>query len=484
MIPLEKPRTFARPYSLGYTTLVISAAAVTLILTSLPGALPIAPLAVAALLVSTLFPKTSAAASIALVLIIRPGTRLFEASLGGVTVTEIDVLIIFGIFASCHIRKKSREPLHDTLSMWLPILAWPIWMLVRTLMPQIGSVIFGSPLVDLRVLSAFFVLIPMWILASRVGIDFLLRVGVYTAYAASAIAILALVLSRVKLLAPGSYLLVNVSAGGAGDVRPGAEVLIPIVIVLLIVGSAPLVLGSRLLSYLLVVGEILASQTLSIVIAAAGGALVAVLLNWRSLSSLKRTLVTVALIAAAIAALGGQQATGLANADTTARFNLAERLGQSSVQYRVVEADTLDRIYNEDPLVVLIGTGPGSSVSFNDSAIHQVKNLTHNAYNNIILKSGYVGLICFVGGFVVLSLRLLSNPGPRRRSIVASLVAVAVLSVTVPFVSTVTGLCGLLWLCAVGIADIASKTDVVNEYEVLSESGEMAPVNLKAENSI
>lgn len=81
-------------------------------------------------------------------------------------------------------------------------------------------------------------------------------------------------------------------------------------------------------------------------------------------------------------------------------------------------------------------------------------------------------------------MRLLSNPGARRKSLVASLFAVAVLSVTVPFVLTVTGLCGLLWLCAVGIADIASKTDAVNENELLSESGEMESVNLKAENSI
>ncbi|BCW79806.1 hypothetical protein NicSoilC5_18250 [Arthrobacter sp. NicSoilC5] len=237
------------------------------------------------------------------------------------------------------------------------------------------------------------------------------------------------------------------------------------------------------MSYLLLVGEILASQTLSIVIAAAAGALIALLLNWRALTSLKRTLVTVALIAGAIAALGGQQTTGLANADTTARFNVAERLGQSSVQYRVVEADTLDRIYNQDPLVVLIGTGPGSSVSFNDSAIHQVKNLTHNAYNNIILKSGYLGLICFVSGFFILSLRLLSTRERLRRSLVASLVAVAVLSVTVPFVSTVTGLCGLLWLCAVGIADIAAKSGALNEYGLSKKSDEKVLANLKAEKS-
>ncbi|MDV8146988.1 hypothetical protein [Arthrobacter sp. B10-11] len=331
----------------------------------------------------------------------------------------------------------------------MPLLAWPIWLLLRTFIPQAGNLTFGSPLIDLRILSAYVLLIPIWMIASRRGSTTLIRLICYSAYAACLIAVVAWSMARLSLLGPGSYPLVNIAAGAAQDVRPGGEILMPVLAVLLVFNRAPLFLRSRWLSFALLLGEILVSQTLSIVIASVAGILLVLLSNWHYISLAKRVIIIALLLGSGFVALsGGGSQNG--NADVGSRFNLTERIGQNSAQYRVAEAETMAIIYEDEPLVLAVGTGPGSFVSFTDGLVHEVKDLTHNVYNNLILKTGIVGLVLFTGGFVFTFCRNWAQPNILTRVLFGSLGAIGVLSMTVPFVSTVSGLTALL--CLGGLA--------------------------------
>lgn len=453
--------------SVEYAVLTSAGIILTLALALSPGMLKVAPFVVMALLIAFIFPTVTVVCAISLTLLLKPGVRIFEISIGGVSVTEVDGLILIGLLACCRIPKKA-PPIHQRskAASWWPLLAWPLWMVVRSLLPRVGDVLFGSPLVDLRILSAFVVLIPLWVVASRRGGEILLGIAAYSAYAACFTAVTAWGFARLGILAPGEYWFVTLSGGAANDVRPGGEILIPILAVLLVFNAGPLLLNSRILSGGLLIGEILVSQTLSILVAVVVGLVLGLILNWRYLPSIKRILICACLTGCAVMALGIQGPSTVSNADATARFNLVARIGQSSAQYRVIEANTLERIYRADPMVAVIGTGPGSSVSFNDTAVHEVKNLTHNLYNNIIFKSGAVGLLAFIGGYFLISIRLLSRPGQLRRSLVASLGALSVVNFTVPFASTVPGLCGLLCLAAMAVWQIVNTADDGDDADI------------------
>lgn len=412
-----------------------------------------------ALLSALLFPTATVVASISWVLLVRPNAKLMQVSVAGFTVTEVDALVLLAVVAACRIPRKAavgRDPQSTEgklrLSDLLPLLAWPVWMVLRGLMPTIGDVNFGSPLVDLRILSAFLLLFPILILATRRGGKVLLNLICYSAYAACCIAVVTWSLLRMNLLEGGSYPLVNIATGAAQDIRPGGEILIPILVILLVFNKAPLLLGSRPLSFGIVIGEILVSQTLSVALAAVAGLSVALIANWRQTSWMKRLVISVVLTASALTVLNGAGPSSGSDADIGSRFSLSQRVGQTSAQYRVAEADALANIYAADPILLAIGTGPGSLVTFSDERIHEVKDLTHNVYNNIILKTGIIGLMLFSGGFLLLIIQQWKNRDKISRSLVGSFAAIGVLSVTVPFASTVTGLTGLLCLGSLAIS--------------------------------
>jgi O-antigen ligase len=424
-------------------------------------AVVLAALAIGFLLV-VFMPTTAVMVSVSWILLVRPNAKLFQSTIAGFNVTEVDVLILLALVAGSRIPRRSDTfETRSLFSDWIPLLAWPIWMLLRALIPQIGSVLFGSPLVDLRILSSFLLIFPLWAIASRLGGDALLKLICYSAYAACAIAVVAWLMVRLNLVQSGSYPLVNLASGAAQDVRPGGEVLIPILAVLLVFNQAPLLLQSRWLSFLLLFGEILVSQTLSIVIASAAGVALALVMNWRHTSWAKRSLIMAFLVGSAFTAVSGAGVSSSSDADVSSRFNLAQRIGQTSAQYRVAEFETLAGVFRDDPLVLAIGTGPGSLVAFNNGLMHEVKNLTHNVYNNLILKTGLVGLVLFTGGFLLTFLRHWGKSGVLVRALAGSFGAIGVLSMTVPFASTVSGLAGLLGLGTLAVWHTAQARSVV-----------------------
>ncbi|MET3175519.1 UNVERIFIED_ORG: hypothetical protein ABIB52_003386 [Arthrobacter sp. UYCu721] len=406
---------------------------------------------VIALVMAFVMPIPVTVLSMAWVFLVRPNTKLLNTAVAGFSISEVDLLLLLALVASCRIPRKLGAPeIRSRVGDWAPILAWPTWLLARAGLPQLGNVLFASPLVDLRILTAFLAIIPLWVLASRRGGDALLKLICYSAYIACAIAVAAWSLLKLGLISAGSYPLVNIASGAAHDVRPGGEILIPVLALLLIFNKAPIVLGNKLASFALLIGEILVSQTLSIVIATAAGISVALLLNWNNVSLIRRALIVFLLVGSAFSALAGGGASGTGDADINSRFNLSQRLGQTSAQYRVSETATLGGIYREEPLVLIIGTGPGSLISFNDGVVNEVKDLTHNVYNNLVLKSGILGAILFFGGLLACIARLIPRADVLGRSLAGSFAAIAVLSTTVPFASTITGLTAVL-----GIATLA-----------------------------
>ncbi|WP_427129490.1 O-antigen ligase family protein [Pseudarthrobacter sp. S9] len=461
MLPLREWQG-ARPVLVNRIWVIaLAATIITICVAAYSGLLMFVSVTSLGLLLAFLFPMPATVASVAWVLLVRPNTRLIQGTFAGFNVTEIDALVLLALIACSRIsRKQGILQVHSRLSDWWPILAWPSWMLARSIMPSVGDVGFGSPLVDLRILSAFLLIVPLWTIASRRGGPALLGIICYSAYAACGIAIIAWALAQMHVVPRGSYPLANLALGAAQDVRPGGEVLIPILAVLLVFRQAPLLFNSRIASLGIVFGEILVSQTLSIAIASAVGICLALFTNWRQTSLASRMLICVILFGGGFMALSGTGTSTGADADISSRFNLAERIGQTSAQYRVTEAETVARIYEDEPLVFMIGTGPGSLVTFNEGALHEIKDLTHNVYNNVILKTGVLGLLMFAGGFLVLMSRLLRRSDALQRSLAGSLVAIAVLSLTVPFASTVSGLAGLLALATLAVWHLVGTSTV------------------------
>ncbi|WP_170837928.1 O-antigen ligase family protein [Arthrobacter crystallopoietes] len=212
--------------------------------------------------------------------------------------------------------------------------------------------------------------------------------------------------------------------------------MIPVLAILLAFGKAPLLLNSKILSFALVILEILISQTLSIVLAAAVGIAFGLILNWRHTSLTLRALSLIAVLTTALLAGG---AIG-----SESRFNLLARADEASANYRVTEMATVGRIVSEDPITMLIGSGPGSMVIFSGEDISEKKRDTHNVYVNILLKSGSIGILLFSIPYFTLCVRLYRTNHPLARSMIAVLAAIAFVSISVPFLWSSGGLLALL----------------------------------------
>src|SRR5690606_2226024 len=106
--------------------------------------------------------------------------------------------------------------------------------------------------------------------------------------------------------------------------------------------------GSRVLAWALVAAEVLVSQTLSVVVAAAGGAIVFIILEWRQFSH--RTRHVFLWVAAAVAAV----LISLALLPGS-RFNLLARLGEDSAGYRYNETWAVLQLLSGDVLSMVFG---------------------------------------------------------------------------------------------------------------------------------
>ena len=216
--------------------------------------------------------------------------------------------------------------------------------------------------------------------------------------------------------------------------------MVVILAVLVFLRKAPLALGSRVLSWGLIFGEVLVSQTLSIAIAIAVGVAVGNLLNWRALTFTSKSIAVSAALAIGLVTLGG--------AATGTRFDLSDRISSASAQYRLDEAVIVQSVLEGGPVVSLIGTGPGSLITVTNlySHLDEVKRDTHNVYNNVALKTGIVGLVLFILPAFLALRRLAKSQAPTGRALAGALSAVCFVSITVPFLWTAAGVAALLLL--------------------------------------
>lgn len=391
------------------------------------------------------FPTPVFKLSMLWVLLCRPGLEVFQASIGPVNVTEVDLLPIVATFAALRVRTSESEQPTLSLASWTLILAWPAWFLIRFALPQAdGAVLFGSVGVDFRSISMYLALIPLAIYIHRKGWLAGLKLLALGAYSACTIAIAAWALLATGLVAPGRATFVYFLA--LNDVRPGGELMIAVIAVLLLLGQAPLALGSRALSIFLIFTELLVSQTLSIVVAIAAGFMVTSLLRWRTLALGSKALSITAVLIFVVVAVGGV-AEG-------SRFNLASRIGGDSAQYRVGELKVVVDALDESVLQSAIGAGAGSLIAVENLYTHQIeiKRDTHNVYASVALKTGIVGVVLFLLPAMVLVRRMVRTKSELGRALVGSLTTVLVLSATVPFIWTPNGFAGLALLYLVAFS--------------------------------
>lgn len=397
---------------------------------------PLVGALVISLLAALLAPAAVILASVSWAILCRPGFELVHLSVAGFSVTEMDALVLVSLLAGARLHARgpsARIPLY----YWAAFLAWPGWFVVRAALPQQGMVSFASPFVDLHMLLFYLFVFPVYELVRVRGFTWAVNWLAYLAYIACTISILGWIAGGIGALEMGESALLNLSPGPLVS-RPGGEVLLPILAVLLVFGKAPLALRSRFLSGALLTGEILASQTLSIVLAALCGVVAVILVDWRSTKTGTRLLLVLMLPAALLllsGALGGDS-----------RFNLGQRSGENSAQYRVTEVDTVAQIIARQPTVLIVGTGPGSIVEFAGAAIHEVKRDTHSVFLTTTLKTGLIGTLLFALPMVVAAR---ASFGMRKRGyshLFGAFVSIAAVSISVPFLWTTSGVVAAMFL--------------------------------------
>jgi len=431
---------------------IVAAAAFVACSTYFAASNPLIAFGIVAVALAVALPTPTFLISVLWILLCRPGSELLVTSIGSLTLTEIDLLPLLATIAAVRIPTAPGVRQKTSTLSWLALLAWPIWYLLRTLLPHASSsAYFGSVAVDLRSVSMYLVFIPIGLYVHRRGAVAGIKLVCYGAYVACAIAIAAWLLLTLGFVDPARTTFVNFLS--ISDVRPGGELLIAVTAVMLLLGQAPLAFGSRVLSVLLLIAEVLVSQTLSLALAIAAGFVVASLLRWGSFKLSHKLLAILAVLAFAGIAFGGLSGDS--------RFNLASRIGEDSAQYRVTELEVVARELSANGLSSAIGVGPGSVIAVNNPYTHAVdlKRDTHSLYSNIVLKTGLTGLALFLVPMVLSLRQLIAAKTLLSRAIAGSLVAVLVLSLTVPFVWTAGGFSGLAILYVVAANLATSRTE-------------------------
>ncbi|NKY39970.1 O-antigen ligase family protein, partial [Cellulomonas septica] len=385
------------------------------------------------------------------VLLVRPGAEPVTLELGGITATDVDAAIVLATVAAAAVvvlpRRRTTDLLDDaadrspsvlTTADWLWVLAWPAWFVARAALPDVGTAAVGAaPLVDLRLLEAFLLLLPLAVVATRRGALVVVRGLIGVAALASVIAVLGAVALRSGVLPPMELPVVNLSGAAARDVRPGAEIVVVISAVVLLLSRTvagrlrPLLLG-------LLGIELLVSQTLSMVLAIAAGVGATLLAAWRRVSTGVR-LGAAVLLLASLALVSGVL-------DPGGRYDLAQRSEQVSGQYRLSEVRTMTEAITETPLTALVGPGVGTELAFAGELVNSVKRDSHNVFLTIMLKSGLVGLVLFVAPLARVAVRAARRGGEVGRALGGAAVAVLVVSLTVPWWWTVNGMVAVLAL--------------------------------------
>lgn len=400
---------------------------------------PVVAVGIVALTGAILAPKPVFALSLFWVFLVRPGYEMLDVKVGGVAVTEVDLLPVLALVAVLAMsRDADSSDSRVRLSTVALVLALPAWLIVRFLVVPPSGFLHVSPVVDYRNITMFSVVAPLWLYVNKRGFAALFRLLMACAYLSCGIAIVAWGLLMTHVVAPANTTFVYFHA--VNDVRPGAELLVLVLAVALLVNKAPLLLGNRLISFGIVAAEFAVSQTLSMVIAAVVG-LVFFTVLFRGRRSAGRVLAVLVILGL----FGGVAVGGVA---AGSRFDLGERLGESSAEYRASEFTQLTAAVTQSPATLVLGAGPGSALAVKNvySGVVEIKRDTHNTYGNITLKGGLIALALFLLPIAVGLRRLIKTRDESDLALAASLVAVAVLTVTVPFVWTAAGLSALVAL--------------------------------------
>jgi len=422
------------------TAVLVLAAGAAALISAASTKTPAFALLLIAVTVALMFPTLVIVASISWTILCRPGFEVLHVSVAGVSVSEMDVLLLLSLISAVRLSQlRGRQAI--AFPHWCLILAWPVWMAIRAVIPQQGDVIFASPFVDLHLAIFFLYAFPIFSVIRSRGAEWVICWLSALAYVVCVIAIVSYVGNLIGLVPLGQSSLVNLSPGPL-TARPGGELLIVLLGVRLVFSKGPLVLRSKVLSFSLLISELLISQTLTLVLGIAGGVVIVMLVGWKTLNLGSRLVLVLCL--AGVTAV----AAGAGGGDS--RFNLIQRSGENSAQYRVSELKTVGQIIERSPFVLAIGTGPGSLVQFEGVAIQEIKRDTHSVFLTTTLKSGIVGTILFIAPFIaaaVVSIRSRRSGGHFELGVIAGFLIV---NVAVPFLWTNSGLvAGIALIAAV-----------------------------------
>ncbi|ORI16248.1 hypothetical protein BJI47_14685 [Rhodococcus sp. 1168] len=417
-------------------------------------------LAPAALAYTMMAPRFVIIFSTFWVILCRPGFELIKTTVGGVLLTEVDALIVLSIIAGSVILVTRSPGMHE-YRVYIPLaLGWPAFLIFRLIEPATDTFKFISPFLDLRLLTAYAMALPALLLVREMGRERAIRGLVLLGYIACTVGIVGWILCNSGIIGLGQNSFWSITANPLVS-RPGGEILIPIVICFAILNPQLGQLKNRYISSALIIGAVLASQTLSLVAASVAAVMVGIVISRKQVPFVRKFVVVGAL---AVILLVFSGVLG-----SESRFNLDARVDENSAQYRVEEVDTIFSKFAGDPFLVAIGSGPGSVVNFSGKVISVEKRDTHNVYISIYLKTGLIGVLLFLTPFAYGMWRGLRCQSLTGRSAGVSVLAVLVLSISVPFAWTVSGLTVLLLLSALCVTGLQETHSIGSRLPVRTE---------------
>jgi hypothetical protein len=361
----------------------------------------------------------------------------------GVVLTERDLVLLICIAAAT--RLGPRQSQHSGPHSILIVFVW--FAAVRGIVAVAEHGKHGV-FVDLQGLL-YLALLPGIVRYGAVfGWEAIARFLVRAAYCAAGISILLYLGVLAHLIRADGASVLGVVTLSPRLSRPGGEILIPFAIV-----ASPIRqrLGSKAeyrVGWLLLMGELICSQTLTLVIATlVGSAFYLVITLVRGPGGVSKILPLLSGLVIAICCLAAFRAIAPDPYRTlTARFNFDQRVQTDTVTYRKLEQADVERKWlHGSSSDQLVGPGPGSQIEFSLHGLLIRKNDTHDSFLTIGLKFGYIGFgfyIATIGGLIV----AFARRGEVGASVASGVVATAVTSTTSPLLTYKSGWAFLAFL--------------------------------------
>lgn len=412
---------------------------------------------VAVLGVGITAPVAVVTASVAWIILVRPGAELLHLQLGPIQITEVELLATSSVIFSVVILLSDKQAPWklDKTSIYL-LLLWPTIAVIRACFPTAGDTAFSSSaIVDLRLVGAYAIVIPIYALLRTQGVRFLINLILAIALIASLISVVAWALRASGLLANGEFAFVHVSGSSAADIRPGGEITVVFAALILITMWSSLGSRLRLALALAIPVEMLLSQTISMLIAIGAGLAFSGIIVHRNGNALLRIL---SVAGVAVILLLGSGVLGAGS-----RFDFTTRVDDSSSAYRLDELDQFLPAVTETPATLLLGTGVGTSfVLYSGVSSTEVKRDSHSVPLAVALKTGILGLALFLLPWILIVARGIAA---RRRYEVGAAtctVGLLVVSLTVPWWWTFDGMVAALVVFCIGAARFSTGSATPN----------------------